>query len=96
MRNDKFAFRKRFLRLNNEQRIRIGCLGKTEIRNKCDFFADAGMVFQKVITAEFDLRNQIQLILKEQVVNLFAGCTLSVQHKDRVVQKFFERNLLSF
>ena len=46
MRNDKFAFRKRFLRLNNEQRIRIGCLGKTEIRNKCDSKSDAGKVDQ--------------------------------------------------
>ena len=57
---------------------------------------DAGKVDQKVITAEFDLRNQIQLVLKKQIVQIFTGCTFSVQHKDRVVQKFFERNLLSF
>ena len=44
--DDKLPFRKYFFCLDNEKRIRIGGLGKAEIRNKCNSKSDAGFQFE--------------------------------------------------
>jgi hypothetical protein len=54
------------------------------VRNAGDTKTDTGKVNQKVITAQFNFRNQLQLMGKEEIVHEFAGGTLVIEHQQRI------------
>ena len=60
------------------------------VRNAGDTKTDTGKVNQKVITAQFNFRNQLQLMGEEEIVHEFAGGSFPVEHHDRVVQYIFQ------
>lgn len=70
-------------------------VGYAVVRDKGDAETDAGKIDQEVVTAQFDLRDQIQLVLLEEVVQEFAGGAFPVEHHDRVVQEIFQVQFLS-
>lgn len=59
-----------------------------EIRNECDAQANPGQIDEKVIAAEFDFRNQIQMGFLEHGMQELAGGAFSVQHQNRVGLQF--------
>ena len=65
-------------------------VGYAVVRDKGDAETDAGKINQEVVTAQFDFRDQIQLVLLEEVVQEFAGGAFPVEHHDRVVQEIFQ------
>ena len=60
------------------------------VRDEGDAETDAGKIDQEVVTAQLDFRDQIQLVLLEEVVQEFAGGAFPVEHHDRVVQEIFQ------
>ena len=54
------------------------------VRDAGNTKTDAGKVNQKVITAQFNFRNQFQLMGEEEIVHEFAGGTLVIKHQQRV------------
>ena len=54
------------------------------VRNAGDTKTDTGKVNQKVITAQFNFRNQLQLMGEEEIVHEFAGGTLVIEHQQRI------------
>ena len=58
--------------------------------DKGDAETDAGKINQEIVTAQFDFRDQIQLVLLEEVVQEFAGGAFTVEHHDRVIQEIFQ------
>ena len=54
------------------------------VRNAGDTKTDTGKVNQKVITAQFNFRNQLQLMGKEEIVHEFTGGTLVIEHQQRI------------
>lgn len=61
-------------------------------RNKSDAKSDPCEIDQKIVAAQLDFRNQIQLMLLEERMQKFTGCTFSVQHDDRITLQFFEES----
>ena len=62
-------------------------VGYAVVRDKGDAETDAGKIDQEVVTAQFDLRDQIQLVLLEEVVQEFAGGAPFIQHEDRILKQ---------
>ena len=71
----------------------VGILWYTVVRNKSDAKSDPCEIDQKIVAAQLDFRNQIQLMLLEERMQKFTGCTFSVQHDDRITLQFFEGKL---
>ena len=71
----------------------VGILWYTVVRNKSDAQSDPCEIDQKIVAAQLDFRNQIQLMLLEERMQKFTGCTFSVQHDDRITLQFFEGKL---
>lgn len=64
------------------------------VRDEGDAETDAGKIDQEVVTAQFDFRDEIQLVLLEEVVQEFAGGAFAVEHHDRVFQEIFQVEFL--
>ena len=71
----------------------VGVLCYTVVRNKSDAKSDPCEIDQKIITAQLDFRDQIQLMLLEERMQKFTGGTFFVQHDDRITLQFFEGKL---
>ena len=65
-------------------------VGYAVVRDEGDAETDAGKIDQEVVTAQFDFRNEVQLVLLEEVVQEFAGGAFAVEHHDRVFQEIFQ------
>ena len=83
--NDELTRRELF----NEVELEChGLLYETVIRHKCNAKADAGKVDQKIVAAKLNLRHQIELKTLKLAVQELTRCTFSVEHQNRVLQKF--------
>lgn len=82
---NKLSFWKFFGSLNDEEIV--GLYRKTIIRDKGDPQTDACKINQQVVAAEFNLRDEIELMLLKQRVKEFACRAFFVQHDDWVIQK---------
>ena len=82
--NDEGSARELFLDVQGEE---FTIVGYAVVRDKGDAETDAGKINQEVVTAQFDFRDQIQLVLLEEEVQEFAGGAFPVQHQDRMVQQ---------
>ena len=85
--DDEGSAREFFLDVQGEE---FAIVGYAVVRDKGDAETDAGKINQEVVTAQFDFRDQIQLVLLEEVVQEFAGGAFPVEHHDRVVQEIFQ------
>ena len=65
-------------------------VGYAVVRDEGDAETDAGKIDQEVVTAQFDFRDEVQLVLLEEVVQKFAGGAFAVEHHDRVFQEVFQ------
>ena len=88
--NDEGSAREFFLDVQREE---FAIVGDAVVRDKGDAETDAGKIDQEIVAAQFDFRDQIQLVLLEEVVQEFAGGAFPVEHHDRVVQEIFQVQL---
>ena len=65
-------------------------VGYAVVRDEGDAETDAGKIDQEVVTAQFDFRDEVQLVLLEEVVQEFAGGAFAVEHHDRIIEKLGE------
>ena len=91
--DDKFAFWQFFFNIQYEQ---ISVFRDAVIRNKSDSQANPGKINQKVIASQFNLRDQVKLILLEQVVEKLTGGAFSIQHHDRIGKQVFQMEIFIF
>ena len=54
------------------------------VRNAGNTKTDTGKVNQKVITAQFNFRNQLQLMGEEEIVHEFTGGTLVIRSEEHI------------
>ena len=55
-----------------------------EIRNESDPQTDPGEIDEQIVAGQFDLRNEIQMVLLEKSMQKFTGRAAFIQHQDQV------------
>ena len=79
----QFAGGKLFLCLQHKEVFAV--VTDAVIRDKGDAQADPGQIQQQVVAGQFDLRDKVQLMLLEYLMQEFICRAVFVQHEDRIV-----------
>lgn len=67
-----------------------------EIRDESDPQTDPGEIDEQIVAGQFDLRNEIQMVLLEKSMQKFTGRAAFIQHQDRVFGELLIGKLLTF
>ena len=87
MHHNKMAAGKLFFQLNGEERRWAGL---AEIGDKGNAQSNIRQIQKQIIASQFNLRNQIQLMLLKLGVEKFTGAALAIQHQKRKAQEFLQ------
>ena len=66
------------------------------VRDECNAKPDARQIDQKVVACQLDLRDEIQLMLLENLMEEFVGRTVFIEHQNRITQKLGKGQRLTF